>query len=257
MPISAKGFQYGTETCGLICSVDQGPFSPMRRGSANNIYVIPAPDKLTFNSATLLAAACCVPALLLLISNWNKIREINALEAKRLKEKTDADAEEDQGSMAPSDENDQGDTNVNQQPPPRPNSHDADDTEVLLCTCNDQDPANTGNRRTRNVVATPIFGAAILAILIIGEWNFFSTQVSYQTEPIASIGKATPDTTTLPHEESTPFGLCADPESLSRSMGTGRRNRPRHGRFGLRSSRQRHRTRKEGTRKAKTGEEAS
>lgn len=191
MPISARDFQYGTESCNLNCSVDTGPFSPMRGGSANNIYVIPAPDKLTFNAATLLAAACCVPALLLLISNWNKIREINALEAKRLKEKTDIDVG-DQQSTESSDADDQGprmqlsegDTNDQQ----TQNNHNEEDTEGF-CTCNDHDLENTGNRRTRNVVATPIFGAAILSILVIGEWNFFSHQVSYQTEPIASIGR--------------------------------------------------------------------
>ncbi|KIW18967.1 hypothetical protein PV08_03256 [Exophiala spinifera] len=158
-PINARDFQYGNDTCGLICSVDQGPFSPMRRGSANNIYVIPAPDKLTFNAATLLAAACCVPALLLIISNWNKIREANALESKRLKDRTD--------------------------------DHEPEGTD-LFCTCGNHEPESAGNRRTRNFVATPIFGAAILSILIIGEWNFFSEQVAYQTEPIASIGQWAP-----------------------------------------------------------------
>jgi hypothetical protein len=40
-----------------------------------------------------------------------------------------------------------------------------------------------------STVEIPMFGAAVLAILIIGEQNFFSSQVLYQTEPIASIGK--------------------------------------------------------------------
>ncbi|KAK0263791.1 hypothetical protein LTS09_002142 [Friedmanniomyces endolithicus] len=47
----------------------------MRQGSGNNIYVIPAPDALTFNAATLLAAACCIPAVLLLIVMWMQILE--------------------------------------------------------------------------------------------------------------------------------------------------------------------------------------
>jgi len=40
-----------------------------------------------------------------------------------------------------------------------------------------------------SAVETPVFGAAVMAILIIGERNFSSRQVHYQTEPIASIGE--------------------------------------------------------------------
>src|ERR1700709_2739258 len=76
VPLKASQFHYGT-TCGLTCSPEQGPFSPIRGGSANNIYVIPTPDKLPFDTATLLAAACCIPAILYLIFMWNKILEIN------------------------------------------------------------------------------------------------------------------------------------------------------------------------------------
>ena len=54
-------------SCGLTCSIGQGPVSPIRGGSGNNIYIIPAPSKLTFGAATLLAAACCLPVMLLLV----------------------------------------------------------------------------------------------------------------------------------------------------------------------------------------------
>ena len=43
-------------------------------------------------------------------------------------------------------------------------------------------------RRFLSVVEVPVFGAAVLAILILGEMNFFTKQVRYETEPIASIG---------------------------------------------------------------------
>ena len=39
-----------------------------------------------------------------------------------------------------------------------------------------------------SVVEIPVFCAAVFAILIIGERNFWSPEVQYQTEPIASIG---------------------------------------------------------------------
>ena len=40
-----------------------------------------------------------------------------------------------------------------------------------------------------SAIEAPLFGAAIMAILVMGERNFFSPQMRYQTEPIASIGK--------------------------------------------------------------------
>ena len=48
------------------------------------------------------------------------------------------------------------------------------------------------NNRIRfflSVVEIPVFVGAVLAILAIGERNFFSPQVRYQTEPIASVGR--------------------------------------------------------------------
>lgn len=79
VPISAdpSRFPYENAMCNLTCTTEDGPFSPIRGGSADNIYVIPSPTKLTFNAATLLAAACCIPAILLLVSMWIKILEIN------------------------------------------------------------------------------------------------------------------------------------------------------------------------------------
>jgi hypothetical protein len=69
-------WHYG-DTCGLTCSEDEGPFSPMRRDAANNIYVIPAPTTFSLGTATLVCAACCIPPILSMVSMWNKILEIN------------------------------------------------------------------------------------------------------------------------------------------------------------------------------------
>jgi hypothetical protein len=60
----------------------------------------------------------------------------------------------------------------------------------------DQDSATIGEMRRADgfirkwlrAVEIPLFFGAVLAILVIGERNFFSKQVRYQTEPIASIG---------------------------------------------------------------------
>lgn len=161
-PISSDPGQFPYNTtydtmCGLTCSVQLGPYSPMRGGSANNIYVIPAPDKLTFNMATLIAAACCIPAILSLVSMWNKILEINW--------KT---------RFGNRDENERIDEPIE---------------GTNGATIEKMRSVNALVRLFVSAVEIPVFGAAVLAILILGEWNFFSPQVKYQTEPIASIGE--------------------------------------------------------------------
>lgn len=72
-------FPYDETTCGLTCTVKDGPYSPMRYGSADNIYVVPAPDILTFGAATLVAAASCIPGILSMVSIWNKIVQTNSV----------------------------------------------------------------------------------------------------------------------------------------------------------------------------------
>lgn len=152
--LDASQFDYGNTMCGLVnCTVGgQGPHSPMRGGSSNNIYVIPSPDELTFDTATLLAAACCIPAILSLIFMWIKILEM------------DSNREEHEQIDEPI-----GGTNG--------------------ATTGEMKKVNSKIRFFLGALEVPVYGAAILAILIMGERNFFSSQVRYQTEPIASIGK--------------------------------------------------------------------
>ncbi|KAK0124721.1 hypothetical protein ONS96_008604 [Cadophora gregata f. sp. sojae] len=161
MPSSPSRFPYDSAPlCGLRCSIEAGPFSPMRRGAVNNIYVIPAPEHLTFHTATLLAAACCIPAVLSLVSMWNKIRKINWIMRwgnGQREEKPDEPIEGTNGA-----------------------------------TVESMKGVNSLMRRFLSVVEVPVFGAAVLAILILGEMNFFTKQVRYQTEPIASIGQWAP-----------------------------------------------------------------
>ena len=158
---NAADFPYDHNvTCGLMCSLNEGPFSPLRRGSVNNIYVIPAPDKLTFGTGTLLAAACCIPAILSIISMWDKILEIEGKKRNgggRADERNDELIEGTNGA-----------------------------------TIGNMNRVNNVIRHLLSVVEIPVFYGAVLAILIIGELNFFSSQVMYQTEPIASIGRSSP-----------------------------------------------------------------
>ncbi|GFG11435.1 hypothetical protein IFM61606_03194 [Aspergillus udagawae] len=156
----SKEFVYGTTMCGLTCSTNAGPFSPMRKDSANNIYVIPAPEKLTFGAATLLAAACCIPAILSLASMWNKILEINWTRRFGNPDRNKKQDEVIEGTNG--------------------------------ATLGAMNRVNEMIRSFLSVVEVPIFGAAVLVIIIIGELNFFSEQVKYQTENMKSIGQWAP-----------------------------------------------------------------
>lgn len=145
-----------TSICGLTCDTDAGPFSPLRGGSQNNIYVIQAPDVVPLGSATLLAAACCIPAILSLVSTWIKIQK-----------------------------------DVWKQ---RWGRGQEDSEDVTMRTAgNNHATLITGiNEKVRfflSMIEVPLFGIMVLLIIIFGERNFFSYRVSYNTEPIASVGE--------------------------------------------------------------------
>ncbi|KFY28530.1 hypothetical protein V491_00419 [Pseudogymnoascus sp. VKM F-3775] len=171
-PISSDPtrFPYNT-TCGLTCSVEKGPFSSLREGSGNNIYVIPAPNKLTFGTATLFAAAGCVQVILSLISMWGDQLESNW-----------------QRLIAGSEEN----------KTPGINS--------VIMRKNTSD----FNRQAKiylRLAFLPFLMAALVAVIVIGERNLFSSQLRYQTEPMASIGQWAPCTGAV---LSVLWAYCAD-----------------------------------------------
>ncbi|RYP00919.1 hypothetical protein DL764_006365 [Monosporascus ibericus] len=149
---NAKNFSYNT-TCRLTCSEDLGPYSPLRRASTSNIYVIPSPFYLPFGTGVLLAAACCIPTVLSLVSMWNKIVEINW--------KKNSTPEADDKSI----EGTNG------------------------ATIREMKGVNSVIRKFLSVIAVPMYGAGVLALVIIGELNFWSSPVKYQTEPITGIGQ--------------------------------------------------------------------
>ncbi|KAJ3948471.1 uncharacterized protein N0V96_002724 [Colletotrichum fioriniae] len=75
-PISSdpRKFPYGdSPLCGITCSQTDGPFSRLRQKAASEIFVVPRPNELRFGNAMFLAVACCVPAIISLISMRNKI----------------------------------------------------------------------------------------------------------------------------------------------------------------------------------------
>ncbi|KAJ0415383.1 hypothetical protein BJY00DRAFT_327110 [Aspergillus carlsbadensis] len=152
-------FPYGA-TCDLRCSVEYGPFSPIRVDSTNEIYVVPAPNKLTFGTATLLAAACCIPAIVSLLYFWSLILQ------ETWNTRFDASSETD-----PRDEPIEGTNGA---------------------TVGKMQQINDLVRTVLSTVEAPVFAAAVLAILILGEKNFFSAPVDYGTERISSIGQWAP-----------------------------------------------------------------
>jgi hypothetical protein len=146
-------FPYGS-SCGMTCTPKEGPSSRLRQGSADNIYVVPTPFKMTFNTATLLAAGCCVPAILQLVSMWIKIMDANWDKFSRgEKEKPDETIKGTNGATL---------------------SQMTSITEKI--------------RSWLDLIEIPVFAAAVLFILVKGEMNFWSRPVYYQTEQIASIG---------------------------------------------------------------------
>ncbi|KAJ5636317.1 uncharacterized protein N7484_009630 [Penicillium longicatenatum] len=150
-------FHYNS-TCGMICNEDTGPKSPLRGGSADNIYVIPSPHQLDFNTATLLAAACCIPAILSMLSMWIKILDGNWEKLIGKKKKKDDE--------------------------PIAGTNGA--TPIQMTGIAEK------IRDWLTLIEIPVFVAAVLAIIVKGEMNFWSEPVNYQTEPIASIGQWAP-----------------------------------------------------------------
>ncbi|KAL4926357.1 uncharacterized protein BDV17DRAFT_156239 [Aspergillus undulatus] len=153
-------FPYEEAGCDLRCSTEEGPFSPIRVGSTNEIYVIPSPNKLTFGTVTLLAAGCCVPAIVSLIYFWTLI--LQDTWNKRVRGVTESD----------------------------PRDEPIDGTNGA--TVGRMMHINGLVRMVLSTVEAPVFAGAVLAILILGEKNFFSRPVDYGTEPIASIGQWAP-----------------------------------------------------------------
>ncbi|KAI0477261.1 hypothetical protein GGR56DRAFT_398945 [Xylariaceae sp. FL0804] len=160
---------YLGDQCNPSCVVGPGgPYSPLRQGSANNIYVIPIPRRLTFDAGTLLAAACCIPAILSLIFTWNRILQINWKQRPSCSYMTGYGRQDDKERL-------------NQ---PIVGTNGA--TEGKMINVND---------RIKGFIyrlVAPVFGGAILGILVTGERNFFSPQVNYQTEPMTSVGQWAP-----------------------------------------------------------------
>lgn len=102
-----------------------------------------------------MAAACCIPAILSLISMRNKILYFNWRKSSGK----------------------------------RPEKNEKERIKGTKATIGSMKNVNSTLRLVLGRVEIVVFGGLVLAILVIGERNFFSTQVSYESEPMYAIGK--------------------------------------------------------------------
>lgn len=177
--ITAANFPYNStasELCGIRCSQDLGPFSTMRQGATGEIYVIPAPTQFGFGTATLLAAACCIISILSLVDIFNKIRRDNR--KRRLRDKN--------GTIKHQDNPDGDNKGLHEVQPEATISGTNGATQSMM------ENAETLAKFLMGNVEIPLFVGAILAILIIGERNLMSPELSHGTEPMENVGQWAP-----------------------------------------------------------------
>ena len=163
---STGSFTYGAgDRCGLVCSFDHGPKSPIRKGTTDNIEVVLAPSQIPISMAILISAGCCVPAVLMLVSTWLKIREKNLEKKNRQRQNVD-EAEKSLNEVI------EGTNGATRR---RMNSINQNIRELL------------------RVVELLVFTGAIIGVLVMGELNFFSPQLLRNVEEMSSVGKCDSD----------------------------------------------------------------
>lgn len=213
--ITAANFPYGSNAshvCGIRCSQDDGPFSIMRSGSTGEIYVIPSPKLLDFGTTTLLAAACCIISILSLVDVFNKIRRDNR---KRHNDENLAFIDHQNNTNGAQDNTNKG------------------QAECTIFGTNGatqsmMEQAETRAKVLMGAVEIPLFALAILAILVVGELNLMSRELSHGTEPMQNVGmqnlslSLSLSRSILLHCLLTPYPKLLPPAQPARSMGADR-----------------------------------
>ncbi|KZV75586.1 hypothetical protein PENSPDRAFT_73133 [Peniophora sp. CONT] len=151
--------------CALQCG---SAFSPIRQDPQNPAQYILVPHKgMTLDTATLLCAACCIPALLSLIVMWQKVVRTNwqLLYGHTPAEDTPA------GVALPS--------------PMSPETGSA--REIRLRR--DEKKMDAIIKRGLNLVERIVYCVCILTIVVLGEENFWSPETRLGVEPMSSVGQ--------------------------------------------------------------------
>ncbi|KAI0401126.1 hypothetical protein F4802DRAFT_609659 [Xylaria palmicola] len=155
-PFNLTAFPYMNASCNLNCIYGPGgPYSLIRRDSTNEPSVIPVPNRLTFSAVTLLAAASSIPPVLTLMFTWERILEINWKRRFAREE-----------------------NNVNE---PIEGTNGATPKMITFI--------NGAIWTFISSIQIPLFSGIVVVLLVLGEINFWSDQVSYQTEPFSSVGQ--------------------------------------------------------------------
>ncbi|KAI0517973.1 hypothetical protein F5B22DRAFT_601269 [Xylaria bambusicola] len=155
-PFNLLKFPYGSADCGLQCVFGEGgPYSPIRRDPTAEPAVIPVPHRLSFSAVTLLAAGSSIPPVLTLIFTWEKILEINWKRRFAQEEISGNDLIEGTNGATP---------------------------KMITFI-------NGTIRSFLSSIQIPVFSGIVIVLLVLGELNFSSRQVTYQTEPISSVGQ--------------------------------------------------------------------
>jgi hypothetical protein len=116
--------------------------------------VIPAPDKLTFDISNISAAACCIPATLLLVFIGG-----NTLKLDWRRRCSHVNDTQEMGKVV------EGSNSALVEEMKR--------VKIVIGMC-------------FNAIEIPVSCAAVIIIALCGERNFFTPQVKYRTEPIIS-----------------------------------------------------------------------
>ncbi|KAI0112537.1 hypothetical protein GGR51DRAFT_557120 [Nemania sp. FL0031] len=156
-PFNANDLSSPFANCIDPCGKSYGPSSPIRQDPTNQAAVIPVPERLTFSAVTLLAAGSSIPPVLTLIFTWEKILEINW--KRRF------------GQGVPREDADDPIEGTNGATP-----------RIVTAI-------NGAIWKFLSTIQIPIFTGVVIILLVFGEINFWSPQVTYQTEPFTSIGQ--------------------------------------------------------------------
>ena len=144
--IDPRVFNYTSPpNCSITCSTNLGPFSPIRQGAANNMFLVPAPDRITFGMGALFSAGCCIPPVIYLVYIWIKILENNWEAAFAVRK------------------------------------HSNRGTKLT--------PKMEKLQRFLRWQPSVWIGAVVICLAVLGELNFYSPQVLWQSEPFSAIGR--------------------------------------------------------------------
>lgn len=153
----------GNNESQTICSPTCSIWTIIRKDTTNASQWVIAPNTgMTFNTATLLCAACCIPAILSLLSVWQKVMHLSWI--KRFRRRSDTAGDND-GQPALTDEQ-------------RREREDREDERWM----------DKKIRMVLGLVERIVFTVCIMAIVVLGERNFWSKQMRSGVEPMTAIG---------------------------------------------------------------------